>query len=63
VAAGTGPRSAAVDPSGKFAYVANGGSHNISVYTIEAGTGALTSTGTVAAGAFPESVTTTGVLE
>jgi 6-phosphogluconolactonase (cycloisomerase 2 family) len=31
-----------VDPAGKFAYVANGGSNNVSAYTINAATGALT---------------------
>lgn len=46
VAAGTYPRSIAVDPSRKFAYVANegsgGGYGTISVYTIDQTTGALT---------------------
>ncbi len=49
----------AADPSGKFgkfAYVANAGSNNVSMYTIDATTGALTSTGTVAAGTRPLSV-------
>ena len=64
MAAGTSPVSVTVDPSGKFAYVANYGSDNVSVYTINASTGALTAVGTpVAAGTFPLSVTTTGVLE
>ena len=43
----------AVDPSGKFAYVANEGGFaptNVSMYTIDATTGALTSIGTIAAG-------------
>ena len=40
--AGSGVDSLTVDPSGKFAYVANGGSNNISGYTIDANTGALT---------------------
>ena len=56
--AGTRPQSVTVDPSGKFAYVANYGSGNISAYAINARTGALTSIGAaVAAGAFPTSVT------
>jgi DNA-binding beta-propeller fold protein YncE len=38
--AGTVPFSVAVDPTGKFAYVANG--NNVSGYTINATTGALT---------------------
>jgi YVTN family beta-propeller protein len=41
---------------GKFAYVINYGSNNISMYTINAATGALTSTGTIAAGTGPASV-------
>jgi 6-phosphogluconolactonase len=39
--AGSGPISVAVDPSGKFAYVANGGG-GVSAYTIDSTTGALT---------------------
>jgi 6-phosphogluconolactonase (cycloisomerase 2 family) len=42
VAAGTGPCSAAVHPSGGFVYVANSGSANVSGYSINATTGALT---------------------
>src|SRR2546426_74443 len=34
VAAGTSPRSVTVDPSGKYAYVANFNSANVSQYTI-----------------------------
>jgi 6-phosphogluconolactonase len=53
-AAGIGPTSVAIDPSGKFAYVANGGSFDftdtISVYTINPATGALTSVGAASAG-------------
>jgi 6-phosphogluconolactonase (cycloisomerase 2 family) len=48
VAAGTDPRSVCVDPSGKFVYVANASSNDISVYTINAVSGALTNAGTVA---------------
>ena len=45
-----GTMAVAVHPSGKFAYVANAGrSNTISMYTIDATTGALTSTGTIAA--------------
>jgi len=57
VAAGTRPVSVAVDASGKFAYVANGGSDNVSAYTINAATGALTNVGAFAAGTLPLSVT------
>src|SRR5207253_411720 len=47
------PWSVAVDPSGKFAYVANEGGFaptSVSMYTIDATTGVLTSIGTIAAG-------------
>jgi YVTN family beta-propeller protein len=56
IAAGANPVSVAVDPSGKFAYVADFGSNDVSMYTIDATTGALTSTGTIAAGTSPASV-------
>jgi 6-phosphogluconolactonase len=55
-AAGTDPVSVAVDPGGKFAYVANSVSNNVSMYTINAMTGDLTSTGTIVAGTNPVSV-------
>jgi 6-phosphogluconolactonase (cycloisomerase 2 family) len=55
IAAGTGPNSVAVDPTGKFAYVANFGSNDVSMYTIDATTGALASMGTIAAGTQPVS--------
>jgi YVTN family beta-propeller protein len=49
-----GARSVAVDPSGKFAYVANWGegdtAGSISTYTVNGTTGALTSAGTIFAG-------------
>lgn len=55
------PHSVAVDPTGKFVYVANWGcsaasAGSVSLYAIDASTGALTSIGTVAAGAAPVSV-------
>ena len=61
IAAGGIPNWVAVDPSGKFAYVANAGdtfgsAGNLSMYTINATTGALTSIGTIAAGTDPNSV-------
>ena len=37
----------AVDPSGKFAYVANYFSNSISMYAIDSTTGALTLIGTI----------------
>ncbi len=39
---GAGSDSATVDPTGKFAYVANVTSNNVSAFTINASTGALT---------------------
>jgi 6-phosphogluconolactonase (cycloisomerase 2 family) len=56
IAAGNGPDSVAVDPAGKFAYVANFGSNDVSMYTIDATTGALASLGTIAAGTSPDSL-------
>jgi YVTN family beta-propeller protein len=61
IAAGGRAISVAVDPTGKFAYVASrsnppGSAGNISMYTINAATGALTSIGTIAAGTDPISV-------
>ncbi len=63
IAAGILPASVAVDTSGRFAYVANaehfggiGGTGNVSMYTIDVTTGALTSIGTIAAGSNPLSV-------
>jgi len=59
VAPGTSPLSVTVDPTGKFAYVANTGSNTVSAYTIDAKTGAFTEvTGSpFAAGTAPISVT------
>jgi len=56
IAAGTDPVSVAVDPSGKFVYVTNSGSNDVSMYTIDATTGSLTPIGTIAAGTTPVSV-------
>jgi YVTN family beta-propeller protein len=53
------PSSVVVDPSGRLAYVANGGGgvpYNVAMYTINSTTGALTSIGTIAAGTVPISV-------
>jgi 6-phosphogluconolactonase (cycloisomerase 2 family) len=47
IAAGTQPSSVAVDPTGKFVYVTNSGSNDISVYTVNVITGALTVVGTI----------------
>jgi DNA-binding beta-propeller fold protein YncE len=40
--AGTDPRSVTVDPTGRFAYVANSTSLDVSAYTIDGDTGGLT---------------------
>src|SRR6266850_1481638 len=55
---GVGPVSVAVavDPSGKFAYVANAYSNNVSMYTINVTTGVLTSIGAIGAGEYPDSL-------
>jgi YVTN family beta-propeller protein len=45
----------AVDPAGKFAYVTNFASNDVSMYTVGTG-GALTSLGTIAAETSPTSV-------
>jgi len=54
------PSSVVVDPSGKFAYVPDGNTSgsaaSVSMYAINATTGALTSIGTIAAGSNPISV-------
>ena len=61
IAAGGRSISVAVDPSGMFAYVVNkseppGSAGNISMYTIDGGTGALASMATVTAGTDPVSI-------
>jgi DNA-binding beta-propeller fold protein YncE len=57
--AGSSPNSVAVDPSGKFAYVANGGDGTVSAYIVDSTTGALSPvTGSpFATGFLPFSVT------
>ncbi|MDA8089176.1 MAG: hypothetical protein M0Z61_02975, partial [Nitrospiraceae bacterium] len=59
VAAGSGPYSVTVDPSGKYAYVTNAGGDAVSQYTIGAG-GALTpmTPPTAAAGTTPSFIIT-----
>jgi 6-phosphogluconolactonase len=56
IAAGTDPVSAALDPSGRFVYVTNSGSNDVSMYTIDATTGSLTLIGTIAAELSPTSI-------
>ncbi len=56
IAAGIDPNSVVVDPTGKFAYVANFSSNDVSMYTVNTTTGALASLGTIAAGTNPSSL-------
>ena len=60
VAAGATPKAAAVDLSGKFLYVVNAGSGDVSQYKIDQASGALTpfSAATVGAGANPGFIVT-----
>jgi DNA-binding beta-propeller fold protein YncE len=60
VGTGTTPHAVTVDPTGRYAYVANSGDNNVSQYTIGAG-GALNvmTPATVGAGATPYSAATT----
>ena len=64
VATVTGPVSVTVDFLGRFAFVASDISNNISVFTINGNTGALTAVGSpVATGTSPASVATTGKIQ
>jgi len=56
VNAGKSPVAVALDPTGKFAYVANFGSTDVSTYTIDVGAGTLTLTGTIPAGSDPSAI-------
>lgn len=63
--AGTTPSGITITPNASFVYVANGGSNNVSAYTLDSGTGALTAlaggTGNpFAAGTTPSGVATPG---
>jgi 6-phosphogluconolactonase (cycloisomerase 2 family) len=49
MAAGSSPSSIVIDPSGKFAYVTNFDSDNVSMYSIDITTGSLTLIGTIGA--------------
>lgn len=55
-ATGSSPTSIAFDPTGKFAYVTNYGSNNVSAYTVNTSTGVLTPISTYTAGTSPYSV-------
>ena len=53
IAAGTGAVPLAIDESGRFAYVGNFGSNDISAYSLERSTGTFTTIGTFPAGTAP----------
>lgn len=55
-AAGTTPNAVTVSPNGNFLYVTNGSSDNVSMFTIDGATGALTSPATIAADTSPSGV-------
>jgi DNA-binding beta-propeller fold protein YncE len=57
-AAGDGPSAVAVDPTGRFVYVANSSSGTISVFAITGSTGALSavSGSPYAAGSLPSAI-------
>lgn len=62
--AGTNPNSITVDPSGRFVYVTNGGSENVSAYSIGSD-GMLTEIpgSPFRAGVGPASIATTGIVQ
>lgn len=60
VVAGLGQPSVTVDPSGKFVYVANGGSNDVSVYNIDPKSGVLTPTGEIRTQLGPGSIAISG---
>jgi 6-phosphogluconolactonase (cycloisomerase 2 family) len=60
VPAGTNPSAIAVDPTGRFAYVANWGSGDVWAYTIDDATGALTRM-TAAGGTMPAGTNPTAI--
>jgi 6-phosphogluconolactonase (cycloisomerase 2 family) len=47
ITSGQSPTSIAIRPSGNFAYVTNSASNDISIYSIDGATGALTLIGTI----------------
>jgi 6-phosphogluconolactonase len=55
--AGTGPRTIVLDPAGKFAFVPNDGSSDVTAFSINSTTGALTLVGTATAGISPFAAT------
>jgi 6-phosphogluconolactonase len=62
-AAGMAPNCVRLDPSGKFLYVVNEASANISAYSVSPATGILTPIGTFGAGNLPYSIAFTGASQ
>ena len=62
-AAGTAPNCVRLDPSGKFLYVVNQGSANVSAYSVNPATGILTQIGTFGTGNGPYSIAFTGASQ
>lgn len=60
-AAGTTPVGITITPNGSFVYVANSGSNNISAYTLNVGTGALTALAGGTGNPFPAGTSPTGI--
>jgi 6-phosphogluconolactonase len=60
--AGTSPNCVRVAPGGKFLYVVNENSNNISAYSIDSSSGILTLIGTFPAGHAPYSIAITGTM-
>jgi len=63
--AGTGPWGIVADPSGKYLYVANYSSDNVSAYSINSSTGALTTIegSPFTAGRRPNALTTVKIIQ
>jgi 6-phosphogluconolactonase len=63
--AGTKPSSVSVDFSGKFLYVVNSGSNNVSVFAIDPASGSLTAipNSPFPAGTNPAAIYTTGTSQ
>jgi 6-phosphogluconolactonase (cycloisomerase 2 family) len=59
---GSAAESVAIDPTGKYLYVANSGDATVSGFTITAGTGALTSIGTATATGAAASTSPTALI-
>jgi 6-phosphogluconolactonase len=64
ISAGLNPLSITVDPSGRFAHVANFGSNDVSAFALDANLGTLTALGApVASGINPAAVILAGQIK